>query len=181
MILMSVVIGLALTEVLTGAANLIRERGTVQFHWLHVLFQVGVFFALLQQWWESWNFVDVGAISFGLVLSILFPSLMLFLIAHLLYPRPAEGAKLRDYYYAQAPVLWTLVLLGTFQGTFIAPFLRGDPVLEPANLSGIPMTAVCLVLVVSRNRWAHSMLAPVVMLLVILDTWLITPTISASG
>lgn len=181
MILMSVVIGLAITEVLTGAANLLRARLSVQFHWLHVLFQVGVFFALLQQWWESWNYVSVGEISFGLVLSILFPSLMLFLIAHLLYPRPAEGAKLGEYYYEQAPVLWSLVLLGTFEGTFLAPFVRGDPVLEPANLSGIPMVAICLVLVFSRNRWAHSILAPLVMTLVILDTWLVTPTISASG
>ena len=180
MILMSVVIGLALTEVLTGAASLMRARSSVEFHWLHVLFQVGVFFALLQQWWESWHYVDVGEISFGLVLSILFPSLMLFLIAHLLYPRPAHNANLRDYYYAQAPVLWTLVLLGTFQGTFIAPLLRGDPILETANLSGIPMSAVCLVLIVSKNRWAHSILSPMVMLLVILDTWLVTPTITAA-
>lgn len=71
MILIAVVVGLALAELLNGMANLLRVRETVRFHWIHVPFQLGVFFALMQQWWESWDLVDVGIIGFGSVLSIL--------------------------------------------------------------------------------------------------------------
>ena len=49
MLLVSIIIGLGLTEILTGAANLVRARETVRFYWIHILFQFGVFFALLQQ------------------------------------------------------------------------------------------------------------------------------------
>jgi len=42
MVLVSVVIGLGLTEILTGAASLIRARDEVRFYWIHVAFQVGV-------------------------------------------------------------------------------------------------------------------------------------------
>ena len=69
MILVSVIIGLALGEVLMGSANLLRERETVRFYWIHVLFQVGVFLALIQQWWESWGLAAVSSISFGAVLA----------------------------------------------------------------------------------------------------------------
>ena len=105
MVLVSVVIGLGLTEILTGAANLLRARDTVRFHWSHVLFQLGVFFALLQQWWESWDMENMGEISFLAVLAILAPPIILFLIANLLYPSRAEGADLATSYFKQAPVL----------------------------------------------------------------------------
>ena len=94
MILISVIVGLALTEILTGTANLLRERETVRFYWLHSLFQVGIFFALLQQWWESWELVNLTEISFGNVLLRLFPSIMVFMIARLLNPRTAVKSRI---------------------------------------------------------------------------------------
>jgi hypothetical protein len=67
MILLSVIIGLALTELLTGVASLLRVRETVRFYWVHVVLQFGIFFALLQQWWESWDLAEIEVISFGAV------------------------------------------------------------------------------------------------------------------
>ena len=179
MVLVSVVIGLGLTEILSGAANLLRARDTVRFHWFHVLFQLGVFFALLQQWWEFWDMEGMGEISYFAVLAILAPPVFLFLIANLLYPSSPEGADLEEYYYRQAPLLWGLVIAGTVLGTFLQPLIFGDPVFHPANLSGIPMIAICLVLAVSKNRRVHSVLGPVIILMVLLDTVLANPAISA--
>ncbi len=179
MILISVVVGLALSELLTGVANLLRVRETIKFYWIHVLFQIGIFFALLQRWWESWELVDLGVISFGAVLSLLFPPIMLFLIAHLLYPRPAANADLEAYYYKQAPVLWGFVVLGTIVGTFDGTILENEPVLTAGNISGFPVMAICLALIVSKNRLAHSLLVPLTVLMVVLDTWLVNPAISA--
>ena len=180
MILISVVIGLALGEILTGVASLLQVRETIRFYWLHILLQLGVFFALLQQWWESWDLVDVDKVNFASVLALLFPSVMLFLIAHLLYPRPAVSADLKDYYYRQAPVLWSLVILGTFVGTFSGPFIQQDPVFHPNNLSGFPMMAICGLLIFSKSHRVHSILTPLIFVLVVLDTWLVKPAISAA-
>lgn len=178
MVLVSVVIGLGLTEILTGAANLLRARDTVRFHWFHALFQLGVFFALLQQWWEFWDMEGMGEISFLAVLAILAPPVLLFLIANLLYPRQPEGADLEAYYFQQAAILWSLVIVGTLEGTFLQPLVFGEPVFHPANLSGIPMIAICLVMAISKNRRTHWVLGPIVLLIVLLDTILANPAIS---
>ncbi len=179
MVLISVVIGLGLTEILGGAANLLRARETVRFHWIHVLFQVGIFFALLQQWWESWGLHGLGEITFGAVLTLLAPPIFLFLIAHLLYPSRSEDSDLKAYYYRQAPLLWGLVVVGTLEGTFLRPLILGDPVFHPSNLSGIPMVAICVALAASKNPRVHSVLAPIILVLLILDTLLANPAISA--
>lgn len=178
MVLVSVVIGLGLTEILSGAANLLRARETVRFHWFHILIQLGVFMALLQQWWEFWDMKDMGEISFFAVLTVLVSPVFLFLIAHLLYPRHPEGADLQEYYHQQAPLLWGLVIAGTAVGTFLQPVIFGEPVLHPANLSGIPMIGICLVLAISKNRRVHAVLGPIVLVMVFLDTVLANPAIS---
>ena len=178
MIMISIIIGLGISEILTGIARFVRCRASARGYWVHWLLVALVFVALLQQWWESWDLVDVGSISFGLVLALLFPSVMLFLIAHLLYPRPATDANLEDYYYRQAPILWGLVILGTVVGTFSGPLLEQEPVFHPNNLSGFPVMAICIALIVSKSRRVHSALVPLIVVLVILDTWLANPAIS---
>jgi len=178
MILVSVIIGLGLTEILSGVANLLRARDTVRFYWIHSLFQFGIFFALLQLWWESWGMQSLETISFSAVLSILAPPVFLFLIAHLLYPHPVENADLRAYYYRQVSLLWAMVIVGTVEGTFLRPLIMGDPVLEPSNLSGIPMIAICIALATSKSSRVHSALAPLILIIVILDTLLANPAIS---
>lgn len=179
MILISVIIGLGVTEVLTGAANLLRARSTIRFYWIHSLFQFGVFFAFLQLWWESWDMTSLETISFWAVLSILASPVFLFLTAHLLYPSPVANSDLRAYYYRQAPFLWGLVIAGTVEGTFLRPLVMGDQIFHPSNLSGIPMTAICIILASSRNPRVHSVLAPFVLVMVVLDTLLSNPAISA--
>ena len=178
MVLVSVVIGLGLTEILTGGANLLRARESVRFHWIHVLFQFGIFFALLQQWWESWDWVGLEEISFLAVLTLLASPVFLYLIAHLLFPSPVENADLKSYYYRQAPLLWGLVAAGTIVGNLFRPLAWGHPVFDPSNLSGIPTVAICVVLAASRNSRAHSILAPILILLLILDTLLSGSVIS---
>jgi len=178
MILISVVIGLGLTEILTGWANLLRAREGVRFYWVHILLQFGVFFALLQQWWEFWEMEELGQISFFAVLTLLASPILLFLIAHLLFPGQSKGANLEEYYYGQASLLWILVVAGTIEGTFLKPLVFGYQVFHPANLSGIPMVAFCVLLAASKNRRVHSFLVPIIIVMVVLDTILATPAIS---
>ena len=159
MILVSVVIGLGITEILTGWANLLRAREGVRFYWIHTLFQFGVFFALLQQWWERWERAGVGEITFVAVLTVLTPPVILFLIAHLLFPARAENAGLEEYYYRQAPLLWSLVIAGTVVGTFVSPLVFGYQILHPANLSGIPMVVICVILASTQSRRTHALLS----------------------
>jgi serine protease inhibitor len=118
MVLVSVVIGLGLTEILNGAANLLRARESVRFHWFHVLFQLGVFFALLQQWWEFWDMEAMGEISYFAVLTLLGPPVFLFLIANLLYPTRWCGATRRE---------GGMKLTPTYQALAVALFVTATP------------------------------------------------------
>jgi hypothetical protein len=97
----------------------------------------------------------------------------------MLFPRPAKDANLEDYYYKQSPIIWGLVVLGTIEGTFFIPLVEQGPIFHAANISGLPMVALCLALAASKSRKVHAVVVPIVLALVVLDTWLANPIISS--
>ena len=170
MVLVSIIIGLGIAELLTGTARLLRTRKSVDFYWLHTLLIFGIGFAMLQIWWEGWTLRALPEVSFLQLCLLLTGPVSLFLIAHLLFPDPVEGTSLADYYLDQAPLIWGFATVGTIVGTFLLPLTHGETILRPENISGFPMLAMFLVLVVSRKRRVHEILVPLVLLMLILDT-----------
>ncbi len=170
MVLVSIIIGLAIAELLTGSARLLRQRSTVDFYWLHTLVILGVGLAMLQIWWESWHLRDVPAVSFLHLCLLLASPVALFMMAHLLFPEPGEPTRMREYYLRQAPLIWGFALFGTLVGTFALPTVRGDPIFEMTNLTGFPMTVLFIALIFSKNPRVHEVVAPVILVLVALDT-----------
>ena len=172
MILISVVIGLALSEFLIGGANLLRTRKTVKFYWLHLFFLVAVFIALFQQWWESWELRYIPELTIWSVLTLLASPILLFLLAHLLYPRGSEGVDLKDYYFRHASILWWLVVAGMVFGTLIKPLSLDVKIFQTNNLSGFLTIPVCAILASTKNHRVHHILAPLVLGVEIFDTLL---------
>jgi hypothetical protein len=170
MILISIIVGLAVAEVLTGVARLLKARDTVRIYWVHSLLQFGVFFALLQNWWESWDLRNLPEITFPTMAILLVNPIALFLISALLYPDEMEGADLEAHYYRQARPVWGLVILGTFSGSVLKPIALDFVMFQPDNLSGFLIMPLCAVLMATRDRRVHSTISLVILVSVILDT-----------
>ena len=81
MVLVSLIIGLGVAELLSGVAQAIRHRKSINFYWVHITFILIVFVALLQQWWEIWGVREVASWTFAGLLMMLGGPIGLFLIA----------------------------------------------------------------------------------------------------
>jgi hypothetical protein len=185
LVLVSIIIGLGIAELLSGTARLLRARRSVAFYWLHWLLIGGVGFAMLQIWWEAWSLRDLPEVSFLQLCLLLASPIALFLMAHLLFPAEddmdslREERGLRDYYLAQAPLIWGFAMAGTVVGTFLLPLTMGDTILRPENLSGFPMMALFAVLMVSKKPRVHEVVTLLVMAMLVLDTILPSRLITA--
>jgi hypothetical protein len=102
----------------------------------------------------------------------------LFMMAHMLFPDPAGPTDMRAHYVRQAPLIWGFALFGTAMGTVAIPLSMGDSILRPNNLSGFPMALLFLVLIFSKTPRVHEIVAPLILLMLVLDTvlpgWFIT-------
>jgi hypothetical protein len=174
MVLVSIIVGLGMATLLTGVANLIRARRSVRPYWVHTLIIPLVFLVYAQVWWESWSLSAAAEWSFLGLLMMLGSPILLFLVSHLLFPESLPDADLSEYYFEIAPVVWLLGAGATLIATMFRPIVFGSSLLEVANLASIPTLLICLVLAATRDRWIHGVLVPALLVVVFLDTVLIT-------
>jgi len=173
MVLVSIIIGLGITEILTGTAKAIRCRGSIQGYWVLSILVVVIFVALLQQWWEIWGLRDVPTWSFPGFMMMLAGPVGLFLIAHLIFPEPMQGANLQDYYYGAMRPLWWLAMLTIVLATLFRPLVFHENLLTVDNASSLIAFFAFFALAVSRNKILHAILIPMLLLLILMDVFLI--------
>jgi hypothetical protein len=100
-VLLSIVIGLAITNVLTRLALLIQARERVKFYWPPVAWALWIFFIAVQHWWAQWSARhSENRTLFAFWLQLLVP-VLLFLLTALALPDREENGKidLEDWYF----------------------------------------------------------------------------------
>jgi hypothetical protein len=163
-VLISIILGLAVTQVLQGFRGLMLARSRVRAYWPALVWAVLVLVICVQVWWAMfglsqrpaarWTFLD-----FGLVLSQTVP---LYLMAGLVLPDVdvERGLDLRDHYYAHHRWFFSLLVL------LIVVSLVKVRVLTD-HWSGSKDVAFQLVFVVfaliaawTQREWYHKLQAP---------------------
>ena len=93
----------------------------------------------------------------------------LFLIAHLLFPEPMQGANFREYYYGTMRAVWWLGALTVVLATLFRPLIFGLSLLSPDNATSFLFLIGFIVLALSKRSIIHVFLVPTFLLLVLLD------------
>lgn len=173
-VLLSIVLGLGVTQLLTGVGRLVQARGRVRTYW-PTLVWVGLLLLIhVQTWWAMFELRTHAGwtlLTFGVVL---LTPVCLYLMAALVLPDVAEATgegcvlDLRAHYYAQ-----TRWFLGAAGGVIVSSLLR--PVVMdgrmPLDLDrGLQLVFLALIAagaVVRRPRYHEAMTAAVAVLLVV--------------
>ena len=169
MVLVSIIIGLGIAEILNGVASQLRHRRTVRFYWVHSVFAMAIFLALIQQWWEIWGLSTATVWTIVGLLMMLGGPVGLYLIAHLLFPENLRGADLRDYYYGEMRPVWSLAAITVVMATLFRPVVFGDTLIAPENATSGLILAGALALAASRQGVLHAILVPTFLTLLVFD------------
>ena len=169
MVMVSIIIGLGISELLTGVARLIRSRDETRAYWVQLVLVAAVFIVLVQQWWEFWQLRELQEWTFALVLLYLAELVGLYLIAHLLFPEHVRGADLRAYYYGEMRAVWWIGIVTILIAMTFWPVAVGHPVFVVDNLSTLVGLVSFLILGVSQRPSLHATLVPLFFLLAVWD------------
>lgn len=169
MVLVSIIIGLGITEILNGIARCIRCRESIQGYWVHAVLVLAVFVALLQQWWEIWGVRSAPEWTFVSLVMMLSGPVGLYLMAHLLFPEPIRGARFREYYYGAMRPVWWLAAATVVAATLFRPIAVQDELLSASNATSFVGLFAFVTLAMSRRPIIHYVLVPAFLLLLLLD------------
>ena len=85
-VLISVVLGLALTHLVRGLSKLVQMRDTVKIYWVHVVWTFNIIIYVLCLWWGMYWWNNLTEWTFELFGFLAAYSTLVFVVASLLYP-----------------------------------------------------------------------------------------------
>ena len=109
-VLLSIILGLAVQQVLQGYRVLILSRRRITFYAPPLIWSVLMLAMVAQHWWASFGLAGRSLWSFGLFATILIQTALIYMMAAIVLPDvPAdEKLDLRDHYYREAPAFFGL-------------------------------------------------------------------------
>jgi len=154
-VLVAIIIGLGMTEILKGFADLLRP-GRRHVSLLHCGLAAWLLLQLLQVWWAGWRFATMRTWRFHELLVYLLGITVLYLAARLIFPEDVATQDLRKYFEDVSGRIWALI--ATFFGfaTIINLWLIGTPLASIGPLSLVVLCAISALVAWLRRPWLQT-------------------------
>ncbi|HQQ82087.1 MAG TPA: hypothetical protein PK059_02805 [Cyclobacteriaceae bacterium] len=100
-VLISIILGLGITQIMMGLADLVHQWNKVKFYWPHLIWIMLVFVLHIQDWWDTYNLRGFEPWRLPTFLFFSLYPVNLFVLARILFPfQPTEGTiDLREFYF----------------------------------------------------------------------------------
>lgn len=113
-VLLSIILGLAITQLLQGLGRLIQARDRVRMFWPPVAWAAILILVSVQTWWAMFGLRERTSWEFVPFLVVVAQTINLYLTTALILPEigPDEEVDLRAHYFKQARWFYSLTLIG---------------------------------------------------------------------
>ena len=158
-VVMSMVLGLAVTQLLRGMAQLHRTRGRVRTYWLHWAWVTLLVFFSLLLWWTFWNYRGITEWNFLRFALYLSPIIVLYYVTAIAFPDPSDNVTaIREYYFAnRVGFFGAFALCGVLAAT-VAAVVRGLPLSDSSYVFRLGLVLLMLILMRSQSARVHGAL-----------------------
>lgn len=111
-VFISILLGLGITQLITGVTDLFLRASRARLYWLHMVWVVLVFFLHIQEWWSLYELRNEVWSLPGFLFQLVYP-ITLFLLARLLFPfamnGEADADTVRNHYFENYRTFFYLI------------------------------------------------------------------------
>jgi hypothetical protein len=169
-VLISVILGLGITTILTGLAELIKHGKPIRLYTPYVIWIVLIFVMHIQEWWISYQLkaVEVWTLQFFLLI-MLYP-INLYILAHLVFPGSlSKDFSSKAFYLEYYPRIFIgtiiLVILSVIHNLVVDDL----PVMSQIPQAIVFLTLTTVLLTKTRSNYVHFFLSIVLLVLMIVS------------
>ena len=136
-VFISIILGLGVTQILTGIADLVHQSERVKVYWPHLVWIVIVLVLYVQEWYITFELRTFTAWRLPVLLFALLYPIVLFITARLLFPfgLSDDTVDLKKFYYRNYRKIFLfgsiLAFLSILDNLIMRPYLPED-LLGPA-------------------------------------------------
>lgn len=163
-VLTSIILGLAITQILKGVRGMVLARARVISYWPTLVFAGFLFLVDVQVWWALFEIRQVRLWTFPLFALVVMQTTSLYLLAALVLPDffGEQTVDLRKHYFAHQRIFFSLfvatLLISLAKPIFLEGHLPNDPIDVAFHLGWIAMASVAAF---TRREWFHKAMSVV--------------------
>lgn len=170
-VLISIILGLGITLVLTGIADLIKRWGSVTLFWPYLIWIALVFILHVHEWWIMYDLRTTASWQLVTFLFVILYPILLFILANLLFPAkwPKRKISLKDFYFCTYPKFFACAIALVTVAIVSDVIIAGRTVAE--QLIKVFILVILLILYLSRPKrvWIHNTLAMLFLTLMVIS------------
>lgn len=160
--LFGLLLGLSITEILSGFSRVMKARRQVRLGWLTPLLGLLLMVDLISFWSNAWEIRDFVPSGFGTLIFAALIASVYYLASSMVFPlAPGDWADLDDWYFEHRRQVIGAVALANALMILGMILLLGFGTLYPDPVSlVVPVCfyGVALALVLVKNRWVSGVL-----------------------
>ena len=160
-VLLSIILGLAITQVLQGYRGLLLSRSRVTLYAPTMIWSALLLVFAAQLWWASFGLASHKEWDFGTFAVILLQTVLLYMMSAIVLPDvPIDGhVDLREHYYREVVPFFTTSLL-MLSASITKDWMLNGRLPQPANLAfhGF-FAALATLAIVSRKPRVHLVIS----------------------
>lgn len=161
-VLLSIILGLAITQVLKGLRGLMHARARVRMYLPAMIWAVLSLVIDVQSWWSEFGLRRYQEWTFLAFSVVVAHAIFLYMIAALVLPDVSNDkpVDLREHYYDHRSWFFAFVTLAALCGIGKDLALYGDLPELRNLLFQLSFVAMGVTAAITRREWYHRMLAP---------------------
>lgn len=173
-ILVSIILGLGITQILSSVADLLYHHNRVKLYWPHSAWVAFIFFLLIQDWFITYQLRDTPVWNIPSLVFIIAYPILLFTCAKMLLPTndQEERYNMRVFYQSQYKVIFILVTASAGLSVVFNVYMLKRPLLEQAVQFGLMAVLLGFVSGMFKKENAHKILALLVLAGAVLSIFL---------
>lgn len=172
-VVMSILLGLSVTQLLKGLAQLYRRRHRVRPYWLHTAWVVLLIVFSLLLWWLFWNYRSIEEWSFFRFIVYLSPMIVFYFLTSIVIPDPSDPVtSYKEYYFSSRAGFFGTFALQIVLAHATGVVVRGLPLLDPSNLFRLATVVLLLVAMRSASERVHAVVLTLCAIVIVAFTTL---------
>lgn len=165
-VLLSIILGLAITQVLKGFRGMLLTRARVRFYWPAVLWCFTLLLIFVQSWWAMFGMRNVVVWTFPVFSMPVMQTILEYMLAATVLPDffGASTIDLKEHYYSHARWFFGMTVVLLAISIMKTKVVEGH-LAEPADAGFQAVFLVMsLIAAVTQREWFHKLQAILAML-----------------
>lgn len=156
-VVLSLILGLVVTQIIGGIADYIHHTAKVRFYWLWAVWVLFVFTLAIQEWFIEFKLQSIEAWTPRTLLFILAYPISLFLTTRFLFPSIGQDVlDLRIYYFEHYPRFFGAALFMAVMAIISNLFIEGYSLKEQYVQGAICLLLAGVLILRPSRPWIHQ-------------------------